>query len=98
MVVIWLLGYAPFQTSRALRVVLSSPVDRRAGMLLITKKQPNRKKKRTGIFIYCEVDLRTRLKRVARSGGQTLSGYVLACLRPQLERDERRVMKSRRVR
>ena len=43
---------------------------------------------RTGIFVYCDTDLRDRLKRTARASGRTLYGYVLQCVLPQLERDE----------
>jgi uncharacterized protein (DUF1778 family) len=63
------------------------------GEAALIKKKTSNKKKRTGIFIYCGIDLRARLKRAARFSGRTLSGYVLHCVLPQIEGDEARMKK-----
>jgi hypothetical protein len=43
---------------------------------------------RPGIFIHCSEAFRRRLKRAAGFTGRTMSGYMLQCVLPQLERDE----------
>ena len=59
----------------------------------MAKKRP-RKRKRSGIFIYCSEDLKRKLRAAAALAGCTLSGYVLVPARERLEADEARARKS----
>jgi hypothetical protein len=60
------------------------------------KKSSKEKAKRPAIFIYCTEELRRRIDRARRFTGRTISGYVLQCVKPQLEQDEAD-MKRRRL-
>ena len=51
------------------------------------KKEPANKK--IGIYVYCSESDKMRLKRVARSTGRTLSGYVMQAALKLARRDEK---------
>jgi hypothetical protein len=58
-------------------------------------KKKASKKKRIGVFIYCGADMRRRLRVASAFTGRTLSGYMMQCVVPQLEKDEARMSGGR---
>lgn len=49
------------------------------------------KRKRTGIFVYCDSELKHRIERARRYTQRTISGYVLHATLKELEADEARM-------
>ncbi len=60
--------------------------------------KPKRRRKRTGIFIYCSDELKRRINAARKYTHRTISGYVLQCTILQLERDEAEMEKRTRSR
>lgn len=59
------------------------------------KPKSQQRVRRTGIWIYCDPDVKKRIRRCALDADQTISGYVMEVITRQVEIDESKTGRKR---